>query len=326
MIVISSGCPAGVGPELALRAVFHGRARHTRCWLVGDPETFWQAAELVGTARGQLPLYTESSSSRVQIVTAGPTLGSADRNPKRVTPRAGESQLAAVEHAHALAKQYGAPLVTAPVSKAAIARSGLQRARRFTGHTEWLERLDGAPYSVMCFAAPRLVTSLATTHLPLRRVSARLSQAVVEHAIWELYLLLHRLGYARPHLAVASLNPHAGESGLLGKEEEALIVPAIRACRRRLRGKARITGPVGAETAYRLAFAGEYSGVVAMFHDQATIPMKLVAFGQAVNVTMGLSLVRTSPDHGTAYDVAWTGKADPAGMLAAVKLAVRLAQ
>jgi 4-hydroxythreonine-4-phosphate dehydrogenase len=215
-------------------------------------------------------------------------------------------------------------LVTGPVSKTAIARSGLARAREFRGHTEWLRDLDGAKKSVMCFVGDALVTSVVTTHVPLSRVPRVLTAEGVRDATIELARLLLRLGARAPELAVASLNPHAGEGELLGDEERTAIVPGITAARRALGKLAKITGPVGAETAYRRALAGHYAGVVAMYHDQATIPMKLVAFGDAVNVTLGLSIVRTSVDHGTAYDIAWQGKADPRGMLSAMRLAARL--
>ena len=132
------------------------------------------------------------------------------------------------------------------------------------------------------------------------------------------------MGKKRPEIAVCSLNPHAGESELLGAEERRAILPGIRGAQRRVGRRAHFLGPIGAETAFRKAAAGVYQGVVAMYHDQATIPMKLLAFGDAVNVTMGLSFVRTSVDHGTAYDIAWTGVADAGGMRAALDLARRL--
>ena len=178
----------------------------------------------------------------------------------------------------------------------------------------------------MCFASPRLTTSLASTHLPLHRVPSWLTPAQVAEASFQLARFLITLGHVAPKLAVCSLNPHAGESELLGDEERRAILPGIRLARRRLRGRAELIGPIGAESAYRLAYAGQYAGVVAMYHDQATIPTKLVAFGEAVNVTLGLSRVRTSVDHGTAYDIAWQGKADAGGMVAALKLAQRLIQ
>jgi 4-hydroxythreonine-4-phosphate dehydrogenase len=187
-----------------------------------------------------------------------------------------------------------------------------------------LQDLDGAKSSVMCFFCERLATSLVTTHLPLGKVPRAISAAGVALATTELARLLQQLGKKRPKLAVASLNPHAGEGELLGAEEARAIGPGIQRAQKALGKGALIAGPVGAETAYRKAQAGGYDGVVAMYHDQATIPMKLLAFGDAVNVTAGLSIVRTSVDHGTAYDIAWRGRADASGMLAALKLAVRL--
>jgi 4-hydroxythreonine-4-phosphate dehydrogenase len=176
----------------------------------------------------------------------------------------------------------------------------------------------------MCFASEELVTSLASTHVPLSRVPRVLTPERVRDATLGLVTLLDGLGRKKPRIAVCSLNPHAGESELLGDEERRAIVPGINAARRRLRERARVEGPIGAETAYRKARAGSYQGVVAMYHDQATIPLKLVAFGEAVNVTVGLSIVRTSVDHGTGYDIAWKGVADASGMSSALKLASRL--
>jgi 4-hydroxythreonine-4-phosphate dehydrogenase len=179
----------------------------------------------------------------------------------------------------------------------------------------------------MCFVAPdRLATSLVTTHLALAEVPHALRPEGVRDATLALALLLRSLGKRRPKVAVASLNPHAGEGELFGTEERRAIVPGIRAAARALGRRAIVSGPIGAETAYRKAYAGALDGVVAMYHDQATIPMKLVAFGTAVNVTVGLGIIRTSVDHGTAYDIAWQGKADPRGMISAIELAARLAR
>jgi 4-hydroxy-L-threonine phosphate dehydrogenase PdxA len=177
---------------------------------------------------------------------------------------------------------------------------------------------------VMCFAAGPLVSSLVTTHLPLASVPKALTPNAVRDATVQLAELLLALGKKRPTIAVCSLNPHAGESELLGQEERRAIVPGIRAAGLRLGRRVKLLGPLGAETAFRKAAAGVYQGVVAMYHDQATIPMKLVAFGDAVNVTMGLSIVRTSVDHGTAYDIAWQGVADADGMRSALELGRRL--
>lgn len=327
MIVVSIGCPASVGPEVSLAAV--RRSPGDGCVLVGSELAIRRAAELVGVSGRRFERYEGQppKPGRLYILDVGPALTERDLDPERPTRNTGRSQLAAVDAAFDLVRRSSrAALVTGPVSKALIARSGAPGAAGFKGHTEWLQARDGAPSAIMCFASPRLTTSLASTHLPLARVPGWLSPAQVAEATFQLALFLRRLGRARPRLAVCSLNPHAGESELLGDEERRAIVPGIRLARRRLRDKATLTGPIGAESAYRLAYAGHYEGVVAMYHDQATIPTKLVAFGDAVNVTLGLSRVRTSVDHGTAYDIAWQGKADPNGMRAALRLAQRLVQ
>jgi 4-hydroxythreonine-4-phosphate dehydrogenase len=324
MIVVSVGCPASVGPEVALAAT---RRLQEGCVLVGSSLAIRQAAELVGVSTRRLTVYAGQPLRRRQLYVhdVGPELTARDLDPKRPTRAAGRSQLAAIDAAYDLVRQAArGALVTGPVSKALIAHSGALGAEHFKGHTEWLQARDGAPSAIMCFASPRLTTSLASTHLPLARVPAWLTPDHVAEATVQLALFLRCLGRATPRLAICSLNPHAGESELLGAEERLAIIPGIRQARRRLRGKAQLVGPVGAESAYRLAYAGAYDGVVAMYHDQATIPTKLVAFGDAVNVTLGLSRVRTSVDHGTAYDIAWQGKADARGMLAALRLAQRL--
>jgi 4-hydroxythreonine-4-phosphate dehydrogenase len=255
----------------------------------------------------------------------GPLLASRDRRPGRPSKRAGQAQLAYVDQAFDLV--LGRPeraLVTGPVSKQVIQRSGAPGAGSFIGHTEWLQARDAAPHSVMCFASKRLTTSLVTTHLPLERVPAALDRDAVARSTLLLAEFLRKAASRAPRLAVCSLNPHAGEGAMFGDQEARAIVPGVERAQKQLGRRARITGPIGAETAFRKALAGEFDGVVAMYHDQATIPMKLVAFGEAVNVTLGLSIVRTSVDHGTGYDIAWRGVADEAGMLSAMRLGARL--
>lgn len=326
LLVVSVGCPAGIGPEVSLAAAATMKA--APCVLVCDRETLELAADVVGVSRRRLIDFSGESpaAGKIAVHAAGPKLAAGDRRPGRPSRRSGEAQLAYIETAYELVRDDPGrrALVTGPVSKEAIARSGLARARDFRGHTEWLRELDGAKKSVMCFAADKLVTSVVTTHVPLSRVSSVLDAAGVRDATVELGRLLLKLGVRSPKIAVASLNPHAGESELLGDEERTAIVPGIRAARRVLGAAVTIVGPIGAETAYRRAVGGSYAGVVAMYHDQATIPMKIVAFGDAVNVTLGLGIVRTSVDHGTAYDIAWKGEADARGMSAAMRLAARL--
>jgi 4-hydroxythreonine-4-phosphate dehydrogenase len=328
LLVVSIGCPAGVGPEVSLAAA--ARTKVGIPVLVGDAETIAAAAELVGVSRKRLIEFDGAATTargKIYVCPRGPKLTKTDRRPGKPSRRAGAAQLAWIDAAYDLVRsRRGSALVTGPVSKEAIARSGAAGADRFVGHTEWLCARDAARSSVMCFAAKELVTSLVTTHLPLSKVPRALSARGVEDATLELAELLHALGKRRPKLIVCSLNPHAGEGELFGDEERRAISPGIERARQKLGKKAAVLGPIGAETAFRKARAGVYDGVVAMYHDQATIPLKLLAFGQAVNVTMGLSIVRTSVDHGTAYDIAWRGRADDGGMLAAMELAFRLAR
>ncbi|MCZ7684321.1 MAG: 4-hydroxythreonine-4-phosphate dehydrogenase PdxA [Sandaracinaceae bacterium] len=178
----------------------------------------------------------------------------------------------------------------------------------------------------MMFLGPRLKVALATTHLALAGVPAAVTEARVERAIVHLAALLERLGPRAPvRIAVTGLNPHAGEAGLFGREEIERVAPGIERARARLPG-VRVDGPLGAETALRFAASGEVEGVVCMFHDQATIASKLLDWGAAVNVTWGLPFVRTSVDHGVAYDAAAAGTADASGMGAALEMADRLAR
>lgn len=229
----------------------------------------------------------------------------------------GRAQLASLDAAidRALSGE-GRAIVTAPTSKEAIELAG----HPFTGQTEHLARRAGlAPDDVsMLFLGPRLRVSLVTTHLSLRELPDAITPARVERACRHLREALQALGVPTPTIVVTGLNPHAGESGLFGHEERDVIGPAARAqgC----------DGPIGAETAFRLAAAGDIDGVVAMYHDQATIASKLLDWTEAVNVTWGLPFLRTSVDHGVAYDAAAAGTARSDGMVAAMRLALRLTE
>jgi 4-hydroxythreonine-4-phosphate dehydrogenase len=255
----------------------------------------------------------------------------AERRPGHPGKAAGAAQFAWIQTACDLvAKGSADALVTGPVSKDAIARSGAKGARGFLGHTEYLADRLGAREVTMAFYTGAWTASLVTTHLPLSAVPRAIrATGVARAAFWTAALvdrLRERGATARP-IAVAALNPHAGENGLLGTEESRVITPGIERARQRLHKAGidvELVGPVPAESAFRLASAGRYAAVVAMYHDQATIPMKLTGFGEAVNVSLGLPIVRTSVDHGTAYDQAGRGTASSRGMLEAMTLAVRL--
>lgn len=339
ILAISIGCPSGIGPEVALGAA--ATTRDALCLLVGDLDVLTRAARIVGVAPERLvPVRdprTEASRlagrpDAIAVYSPGPRLALDRAVFGHPSAEGGRAQLLWIDEATELVRSgIAAGLVTGPVSKHAILTSGGgDAAARFLGHTEHLARSLGADEVTMAFASEELVVGLVTTHLPLRDVPAAITRNEVARAAAHLAELVTKLSPTRPRVAVASLNPHAGEEGALGGEEAEHIAPGIELARERLRTRgidAEIVGPVGAETAIRLAYRKQrYDAVVAMYHDQATIPMKLVGFGEAVNVTLGLPIVRTSVDHGTAYDLAGTGQASFEGMRSAIELARRLAR
>ena len=333
ILAVSVGCPSGVGPEVAVVAA--ARVTSARCVLVADEAVIHRAAKLRRVALRRFVPVSNAKEARAlglgQIGVWAPSARvDAPAMPGHPNAAAGAAQLAWINQATDLVTSgLAAALVTGPVSKLAIATSGAPHSALFRGHTEHLaERLDAGEV-VMAFASKELVTALVTTHLPLAEVPDAVTADSVARSTYWLVDLLRRLGKRRPRVVVAALNPHAGEGGLLGSEEGTRIAPGIILARGRIERAGRaaeLFGPMGAESAFRLSVKGDFDGVVAMYHDQATIPSKLLGFGEAVNVTLALPIVRTSVDHGTAYDLAGTGKADARGMREAMELAVRLAR
>jgi 4-hydroxythreonine-4-phosphate dehydrogenase len=283
-IAITAGDPAGIGPEIAARAS-------------ADPRVIAACEPLVYDAPA-----------------------AATFSPGRLSAEAGRVAHDVIVRAvgDALAGRVDA-VATAPVNKEAFRLAGLP----WSGHTDLLAHLTGAGDVAMMFYSEALRVVLATVHIPLGDVPAALTAERMESTISLTAREMPRFGFAQPRIAVAGLNPHAGEHGLFGREEEAAIAPAVARCRA---GGIEVTGPFPADTIFVRACRGEFDVVVACYHDQGLIPMKLVAFGQAVNVTLGLPIVRTSVDHGTAFDIAGKGIADPESMIAAVLLAARLAR
>lgn len=329
-LAVSIGCPSGIGPEVCVVAA----AKHVdELLLVGDVGAI-TASAIGRKVRKKIVRVDDPRAARVvrgAIAVWQPTrdLSAKDRAPGKPSRAGGAAQLAWIDAACDLVTRGTcAALVTGPVSKEAIVRSKAKGSAGFIGHTEHLEARLGAPYSVMTFWSEELTTSLVTTHLALADVPRAITREGVANATTELARFLRVLVPKSKvvRIAVASLNPHAGEGGLFGDEEARAIAPGIALARKRTRAlaKLQIEGPVPAETAFRRAVAKTYDGVVAMYHDQATIPMKCVAFGEAVNVTLGLPIVRTSVDHGTGYDIAGKWRADAAGIEAAIVLAQRM--
>ena len=209
-------------------------------------------------------------------------------------------------------------VATAPINKEALALAGLP----WRGHTDMLAGLTRATDVAMMFWSEKLRVVLATVHIPLSEVPAALTLESILKTIRLTARELPRFGYARPRLALAGLNPHAGEHGLIGGEDRAVLAPAVEQSRQ---AGIDISGPFPGDTVFVRAVGGEFDAVIACYHDQGLIPIKMVAFGQAVNVTLGLPIVRTSVDHGTAFDIAGKGIANPESMVQAVLLAARLA-
>lgn len=324
-LAVTMGDPAGIGPAVVLRAVTRMfRPPVARIVLVGDAVWLRRIARRARwpwpwvvtrrpVAGPRAPAYQLWDTVRVP---AGVRLG-------RVSRAAGRAALEALDCAVTLVQIGQAEaLVTAPVSKEAISLS----APGWTGHTEYLARACGVRRPVMMFAAACLRVSLVTTHQPLARAIRSLTPARVEHVIRRTIEALRAdWGMARPRVGVAALNPHAGEGGLFGREETQWLGPLVR----RLAGRlpAALSGPHPADTLFAQHVRGRYDAVVALFHDQALIPVKLVAWERAVNVTLGLPFVRTAPAHGTAFDLAAAGdRPDPSSMQAALELAVTLAR
>jgi len=230
----------------------------------------------------------------------------------------GAAQVGYLEQAVAAARKGElAAIVTAPISKSWARRGGFE----FLGHTEMLAARLGATDVAMLFAGPRLKVALATVHCPLGEVLEELSTERVRSVIQLLAAsMVIDFGFAAPRIGVVGLNPHAGEDGLLGDEDADIIAPALdEPC-----PPATLFGPLVPDAAFRDALDGKYDALVAMYHDQGLIPVKLVDFEEAVNVTLGLPIVRTSPDHGTAYDIAGTGKARSVSMRRALQLATQM--
>lgn len=320
----------GVGPEVVVRALASKEvAGRVTPVVVGSVRTLERAARLTGANVEFIPLDPHGRP----LAAHGSRSGAGRRArpvfvvtppgiPGGVSARArGQTAFACVKEAVRLcaAGRAGA-IVTAPISKATLASAGL----RFAGHTEMLRNLCGSRSTVMMFVCDELRVSLATTHTPVGRLTRELNKSGVEEVIILTKKAMAKLfGVARPRLAVLALNPHAGEAGLLGGEEESVIMPAMGSARRR---GALLEGPFAADSFFSRGKWRDFDATVAMYHDQALIPAKLLGGDSVVNLTVGLPFVRTSPGHGTAEDLAWQGLARPEGMTSAILLAASLSK
>ncbi len=305
-IAITMGDAGGIGPEVAVKAsLSEDVGRLCLPCLIGDRRVLTEAAEISGLAL----------DTGVEIIEPFRI-----RTFPRCRPSAesGEAAYRYIRHAveGCLRGEFHA-MVTAPVSKESLREAGLP----WPGHTEMLAELtETAKYAMMLIGGPLRVV-LVTTHLPLGDVPERLTEEAIIEKIELACMASEMLGIRSPRIAVAGLNPHAGEGGLMGREEAEVIGPAVREARAR---GLPVEGPFPPDVVFRLAYTGRVDMVVAMYHDQGLIPLKMIAFDRGVNITLGLPILRTSPDHGTAFDIAWRGTARPDSMIEAVKLAASL--
>jgi 4-hydroxythreonine-4-phosphate dehydrogenase len=317
------GDPAGIGPEVVLKALASRPVvKLVQPILVGDLAVWQETAERLGLnmpfaslrptppADGVPVLVTSALATRYRAVGLPAT--------KRAVAACGEAAYAAILAAVDLVQRgEAAAVVTAPISKAHLGAAGYD----FPGHTELLAQLAGGVPVRMMMVGSRLRVALVTTHLALAEVPRTLSRANILETITIAGTALRRhFGIPSPRVAVAGLNPHAGEQGRFGMEELQIIAPAVQAARRRGHD---VSGPYAADGLFAQAAHGAYDAVVCMYHDQGLGPFKLLHFADGVNYTAGLPFVRTSPDHGTAFDIAGTGRADPRSMIAALQLAAR---
>jgi 4-hydroxythreonine-4-phosphate dehydrogenase len=286
VIAITAGDPSGIGPEIAVKAARHPKVVAACRPVIYGPHTT-----------------NELRAFPVGRVDAGSARAAYD---------------AIVQATHDARERNVQAVVTAPINKAAFAAAGYP----WRGHTDLLAHLCGVDQVAMMFWSDRLRVVLATVHIPLAEVPRALTRDRLVSTLRLTAASLPRFGVLAPKLAVAGLNPHAGESGLLGAEEESVVVPAIADVRA---DRIDVSGPFPADTIFVRAARGEFDAVIALYHDQGLIPVKLLAFGRAVNVTLGLPIIRTSVDHGTAFDIARQGVADEGSLVEAVLLAARLA-
>jgi 4-phospho-D-threonate 3-dehydrogenase / 4-phospho-D-erythronate 3-dehydrogenase len=311
------GDPAGVGPEVIVKALSERSwAAAARLVVVGDREVLRRAAAVCRVAAGWLDAAADDGAvTLIDLANAGGdwcTFG-------RLDPCCGAAAYQYIaEGVGRCLRGEGAGVITAPINKAALNAAGYH----FAGHTEILAHLCGVSGVAMLLATPRLRVAHVSTHCSLAQAIERVRPERIERVADLTLQAVSRLGIARPRLAIAGLNPHAGEGGLFGDEERLYITPAVAALRSR---GVDVCGPEPPDTVFVRAARGQFDAVVAMYHDQGHIAVKMLGFSEGVNVTLGLPIVRTSVDHGTAFDIAGTGTADAGSMLASIDLAISLA-
>jgi len=318
-LIVTMGDPTGIGPELILRCVHAGDLSRHPLLVAGDAQVLQASAQTLGLQTtledcgDEQLLRWQDQQLRIKPLSQ---LTPETLQPGQPDQACGRAMIAYIEWAiEACRTERAAAMITCPINKAAINRAGCH----FPGHTELLAARCGREKVVMMLAGSRLRVSLVTTHMALCEVPARLGSEEIFQTICITDASLRQyFGLPQPKIAVLALNPHAGEQGLFGDEEQRLILPAIEQARRQ---GITLSGPHSADTLFHFAARGDYDAVVCMYHDQGLIPLKLLHFDDAVNLTLGLPIIRTSVDHGTAYDLVGTGRANISSLQAAIRLA-----
>jgi 4-hydroxythreonine-4-phosphate dehydrogenase len=321
LIAITLGDPAGVGPEIILKALALAQV-YTVCrpLVVGERRMLERAAGFVGQGAPRIELagddpdtagYVPGTLTLLDLHNAAPR----DCPVGQVSAAAGQAAVEYVLRACDLALAgLAAAVVTAPLNKSAMQLAGF----KYAGHTELLAERTHVGQVSMLLVGPKLRVLHVSTHVALEEAIRRVTRQRVEEVIGLADEACRALGIARPRIAVAGLNPHAGEGGMFGSQEEEQVIPAIEAAQKR---NLDVYGPLPPDTVFLRAVQGEFDIVVAMYHDQGHIPMKLLAFDSGVNVSIGLPIIRTSVDHGTGFDIAGRGWANPSSMVEAIKVA-----
>lgn len=317
-IGLTAGDSNGIGPEVALRAALQPQPVNRRLILIGHRSVWERTAAQLGRPCPPEILTLEPPLPR--RCTWDPDMAPpAAYRPGQVRADAARAAYANILAATAAAQNHRLDaIVTAPISKEAFQLAGF----REPGHTELLARLTGTRRYAMMLFGDKIRVVLATRHLPLRKVADALTADAVIEAVELLARALPWMGFKRARIGVCGLNPHAGDGGALGNEEKTIIAPALARCRKR---GWNVAGPIPADVIFYQHLAGKYDAVVAMYHDQGLAPLKMLSFDSGVNLTLGLPIIRTSPDHGTAFDIAGKNKANPASTRAALDWAARLA-
>jgi 4-hydroxythreonine-4-phosphate dehydrogenase len=325
-LALTTGEPAGIGPDIAIQAwLRRNELKLPAFYLLGDRDFLSNRAKTLGLNLKLADIRADEAldafANALPVVATGHTATARPGQPDHTS--AGAAMASIRQAVGDVIAGRASAVVTNPIAKSVLYRAGF----RHPGHTEYLAELaatDGhTPQPVMMLWSPALVVVPVTIHVSLRDAIAQLSSdLIVTTARIVVAALKARFGLVNPRLAISGLNPHAGEDGSIGTEDKTIVAPAIEILRSE---GIEVRGPLPADTMFHEAARRTYDCAICMYHDQALIPVKTLAFEDAVNVTLGLPIIRTSPDHGTAFDIAGTGKADPSSLIAALRLAARMA-